>query len=419
MRVNPQPDSGPSPVLLVALALLSWPLAGCDAGPSSAVPTSSRRDSAGVVIVRNDAPRWPSEAGWELSQQPTLEIGEGLGTGGRAMYQFNGIQNALRLPDGRIAIADAGSRQIRIFDRAGLHALTLGGQGEGPGEFRSLSQIGSTSNGSIGAWDGNMRRLTFFDAEGSVSRTTEVSSIGGMEVPAIGWFADGSAVIAPGASPMEIMTLEPGRQRTSKPYLRVAPSGAVDTLLVLAGREELVEKAGEGQSVSFQSVLFGLDSYAAVGPRFIYSGDSGTFAIEQRTPAGTLKRIIQKSGSPRPVSEEELERARDAARDRQRQMADQLGTKLEAKDPPARTQHPFFDRLVVGEGGDLWVRQPGPENGPQEWLVFDEQGVWLGSVETPAGLRVTEIDDDYVLGVTTDDLGVQRVRMYALNTRSQ
>lgn len=398
------------PLPLLALALLS----GCDTAPSSDLSRSSRRDSAGISIVDNSAARWTGGEGWIVSAQPVLEIGEGLGSDDRKFYQFNGVQNALRLTDGRIAVADGGSRQIRIFDGSGRYVRTVGGQGEGPGEFTALSRIGSRRDGSIDAWDGNLRRLTSFGPEGSVTATTQVPSVGGMEVPATGWFADGSVVIAPSASPMEIMNLEPGGHRVPSPYLRVSPSsGMVDTLVILPGREQVV-KRGEGEhAVSFQLVLFGLDGYAAVGPRSFYSGDSGAFSIEQRAPDGTLERVIRKSGAPRAVSQEELAKALAAFRDQQRKIAEQFGISVETDDPPARTAHPYFDRLLADRSGNLWVRVPGAAEEPQTWLVFDAVGTWMGSVETPAGLEVTDIGDDYVLGVTTDALDVQRVRMYA------
>lgn len=421
MKSYPNLALGPLPILFVGiLAFVSLSLSGCEARSSTDVPETSHRDSAGVRIVENVAARWPSEpseARWQVSPQPTLEIGTGIGTGGQEAYQFNGVRNALRLPDGQVAIADAGSRQIRIFDEAGRHVRTLGGRGDGPGEFVALSTIGSVGDGSIGAWDGNRKRLTIFDARGAVAQTTDVPSIGGMQVRAVGWFADGSVVVEPSGNPMEIMGLEPGRHRIPRRYLRVTRSGTVDTLAVLAGREQVVER-GEGEGrVSFRNVVFGRDGYAAVGPHFFYSGDSGAFAIEQRTPPGILERIIRKAGDPRPVTQTDLEAALDGARERQREMVEQLGGSIDQDDPPARDEHPYFDFLVADGTGSLWVRlaDPDPENEPQRWLVFDQQGAWLGQAETPAGLHISDIGADYVLGVTTDDLDIQRVQMYGLS----
>ncbi|MEE8116503.1 MAG: hypothetical protein V3T28_05275 [Gemmatimonadales bacterium] len=65
--------------------------------------------------------------------------------------------------------------------------------------------------------------------------------------------------------------------------------------------------------------------------------------------------------------------------------------------------------------GYLWVerfRRLG-ESQP-EWLVFEPEGRWLGTVETPPGIRVTEIGAEYVLGIDRDELDVERVLLYEL-----
>ena len=51
---------------------------------------------------------------------------------------------------------------------------------------------------------------------------------------------------------------------------------------------------------------------------------------------------------------------------------------------------------------------------PSEWVVFDGSGRMLGSVTTPAGLEVTEIGEDFVLGIWRDELDVQHVQLYEL-----
>ena len=76
---------------------------------------------------------------------------------------------------------------------------------------------------------------------------------------------------------------------------------------------------------------------------------------------------------------------------------------------------PAFERLLVDDGGSLWVqRTPWPGAVPPEWDVFDAEGQMRGSVTMPAGFRATHIGGDFVLGVWTDDDGVEYVRTYGL-----
>lgn len=46
--------------------------------------------------------------------------------------------------------------------------------------------------------------------------------------------------------------------------------------------------------------------------------------------------------------------------------------------------------------------------------VFASDGTLLGRVPFPPGIEVLEIGTDYVLGVTEDELGVERVVLHGL-----
>jgi hypothetical protein len=76
---------------------------------------------------------------------------------------------------------------------------------------------------------------------------------------------------------------------------------------------------------------------------------------------------------------------------------------------------PFYERFRVDDDGNLWVLDYRLErDDPYVWSVFDPDGRWLGEVETPPGGRVTHVGSDFVLGVWTDELDVQQVRLYDL-----
>jgi hypothetical protein len=67
--------------------------------------------------------------------------------------------------------------------------------------------------------------------------------------------------------------------------------------------------------------------------------------------------------------------------------------------------HATHDELLGGSPGDVAAGR---------WSVFTPEGRWLGTARTPAGLRVTEIGADYVLGVAVDSLDVESVRLHAI-----
>lgn len=78
---------------------------------------------------------------------------------------------------------------------------------------------------------------------------------------------------------------------------------------------------------------------------------------------------------------------------------------------------PSYADLLGDGGGRLWLREfllPDEQARGERWTVFDADGRMLGTVATPAGLRVTEIGADYVLGVWKDEEDVEHVRLHRL-----
>ena len=76
---------------------------------------------------------------------------------------------------------------------------------------------------------------------------------------------------------------------------------------------------------------------------------------------------------------------------------------------------PALQNLKVDGEGNLWLEeyQAAPEVQPR-WALFDPQGRWLGTIDTPHGLRVTDLGSDYVLGIARDQLDTEHVRLYRL-----
>ena len=74
--------------------------------------------------------------------------------------------------------------------------------------------------------------------------------------------------------------------------------------------------------------------------------------------------------------------------------------------------HPGAERYTSGSGDVIRIRTipftrstriqeydlPGADRPNPLWTVFDPEGQVLGFVETPAGLRIYEIGEDYILG---------------------
>ena len=93
---------------------------GSDTGPQL---RSEVRDSAGVTIVENARPTTGSRLGWRVGEAPAVSIGT---LEGDEVYQLYAVEDAARLSDGRIAIANGGTGEIRFFSAAGRSSRPSG-----------------------------------------------------------------------------------------------------------------------------------------------------------------------------------------------------------------------------------------------------------------------------------------------------
>lgn len=392
--------------LLLASALAT----GCDPARDPA-GTSSSRDSSGVVIAENAGP--PPEPGpWRLSPEPVLEIGT---IEGDEAYVFGRIRGAVRLSDGRIAVADAGAPDLRIFDAEGRHVRTLGREGEGPGEFQGPSLLGALPGDTLVVVDGQLRRISLFHPDAGFIR----SATPGDEVPgflqAVGMFGSGAVVY--GSTVNEGGVAE-GFDRRPIEFRSLALDGRLSAELGTFPGYERVQalmSGDEGTAVMVGTAPFGKEAATAVGEHRFYCGVQDTWEINVLRPDGSLERLIRWNRPPRPVTDE------DVAAFVEDQVADLPDNDLAIRyrrlyrDAPVPALHPAHGSLRVDRLGWLWVQEARvSDDEPNRWILVDPEGRVAGAVDLPSRFTIEDVGADYVLGRQVDDLGVYYVRMYAL-----
>ena len=84
---------------------------------------------------------------------------------------------------------------------------------------------------------------------------------------------------------------------------------------------------------------------------------------------------------------------------------------------PIPERRPAAGDVRVDPLGYVWMaRYRGlPGRTPvSAWEIFDAEGRWLGSLETPAWKRILEIGEDYVFAVVADELDVEHPTLFPL-----
>jgi hypothetical protein len=394
---QPGARPGSAGAWLPLLALL-LPLVTCsDAGaPGSAEPIV--RDSAGVTIVEHPAGAGPAPTWRADFDAATALAGD-----------FFQVAGAFRLADGRIAVAERGERRITVFEPDGSRGPSFGGEGEGPGEFRQLNNVFRWPGDSILVFDIQLRRLTLFDHEGRVGRTfqlevTEEAPFGAVQ----GVHGDGT-ILATGFTQSPPGGPEDGRRRYPSPVHVFAPDGTLGPPIPFATDAESYYRTIEG-GFSLFPTLFARRTRAYAGPDFILRAANDAYEIRLHTLEGELRRIVRRTGVDRPITPQLRREAVERTLAGDRSNRDPAELRLILESMPVPETLPAFDRIVVDRHGRIWVEdyEPAPVE-RSTWRVFDAEGAMAAHAELPRRFQPMEIGDDYLLGVLTDELDVERV----------
>lgn len=366
----------------------------------------------GAAAPANGYDQLPTWSATELS----LEIG-GTGQPGHDLDRVRGVH---RLGDGRIVVANGGSSELRFFDGTGKFLSASGRQGNGPGEFASLSAIQRLAGDTIAALDIQLQRFTLFAPSGEFVRTVTVTARTERSYTgAIAVLADGRVLGE--KHPMEDYRETDGPvRRTPFAYGIIAPGSThFDTIAVVPGPEMYPGIGSEGgQSFpSLFSVQFGRESVVATDGSVIYVGTNEPEGVAVYRADGTRTGTIRMVTPPEPVTEEQRNQhvKETLARFEQARVSEQVKAEWRKNAEKLRFAgvFPDYERLLVGTDGTLWQEQPRRhEDEGRRFVVYDASGAAVGRVNCPDRFRPWQVGPDEIVGVWRDPDEVQRVRVY-------
>lgn len=407
--------------------------AGADQDPPGLQnPIASEiHDSAGIPIVENRAPAPGSRLGWVVGDAPVVSIGTRDATDA---FQFYRVGDATRLPGGRIVVANGGSNELLVFDADGNHLGAWAGEGDGPGEFWSLSTVRPWPGDSLIAGDSEQGRASIFDLSGTHGRTMSLRGPvdpATREVAAAGQAADDVPasvephVIRRVLPDGTLLTWTPrgyrqGFHRWESTYALMDTDGATRASLGNYLGIETLSAFYQQPDGNFAVIPlwhpFGKTTVTTAWGELAAIGDTQTYEIRAYRSDGSLARIVRRDHETRiPTQAEQYQAFRNrfaglSEEDREPRMT-------VAADVPLVESFPAYSRMRGDALGNLWVgefRLPEAAYEGALWTVFDAEGRVLGFVETPGGLSIFEIGGDYILGSTTDEMDVEYVQLWEL-----
>jgi hypothetical protein len=413
-------ERSPAPVgILGGLLLLTW---GCAAPDRDAAGRVEVTDSAGVRIVTSSGPAWGSGEGWRLDTAAVVVMGEEDGERGQ-LWQVTGVT---RLTDGRVAVLNSGSGEIRFFSREGRLLGAAGGMGGGPGEVQFAMGFSRGPGDTLVVLDNNGDRV-FFDARGNLIRELSFSRQAPDPDHPLYFTFD---------APLPDGTIL-GRDRPQEEERRPGTGWFRPVIHVVRkdGESHTVAEFGTYGEIQQEMLDVGSQSWPIVPPFArttavgfggddlrVVVGDNDRFELRVFDGNGTLLQLVRLTVEAPRVTDDEVEEWKE----RQRTSSWVEGQLPQLERGWAQMRVPeskpsFGSELGVSTHGYLWVAEyTDPQNRPSRLHLFDPQGAYLGDLGIPDGLsyfpRTLEMGPDYLLAVFMDDFDVETVRLYPIIT---
>lgn len=404
--------------LLVVLTLAACSEAGIPHPPSGTIT-----DSAGVRIVSNSDPLWGAGESWRVTSEPMLALGVVDTT--PVVQQFHRIEGVTRLSDGTIVVLNTGSGQLRAFDSIGRHRWSAGGLGFGPGEMndhqgKRLLRLPGDTLLVISELD-----WITFDRDGQLVDDRREPGEDGCK-----------RLTIPTASDRYLECHETKSDRVPGPVTGVShivriARDRVDSIGPFFLADGWRSHSGRVRTIWSPLGPKGTLRFARNEPVLLYARNDAYRIEFWDLAAGTLSMVVGRRTPRRARTKVEVAVAGPWGPDGPMPLGVD-DDRLSVVDSLSIVADFFLDEL-----GFLWVqREPSPSEGdegiPQEVFtpdgrerigtirnpsglhdVFRPDGVYLGTVKLPR-LGWIEIGADHVLGTSTDEWGIQYVRMFGL-----
>ncbi len=372
-------------------------------------------DSAGVRVVTHAAV--PDRPGpWVL--EPVITVGAADGADGPVFGAVTDVEIDGR---GRIALLDGPSQVIRLFDSGGAAVSVFGGPGDGPGELSRFAGSLVARGDTLTVVDWGRGARIRFDGQGVALESRPLPGPAGSR----SWWR---------------------RARDGEVWFRSLTRVVRDDGR-WGGDDRLFRLGGDGEPREvwvFRYPETDLGGPGAVRVPLVVDAPSWDVADDGGFAWVTLSdgrlRIHAPDGGLRLTTHRVAWSPEAATSAHRGPLVDALGLRLGALggDPAAARSMetdlpeslPGVTSVRAGPEGTWWVQRrgdlafvgPGAVNTPDPptawggpfWDVVGPDGRYRGTVALPPRTRLLRIREGRVIGVTVDDLGVERLAVWRL-----
>lgn len=335
-----------------------------------------------------------------LSSAPVVSIGGADVTG---PAQFAGVSSVWVAGDGAVWVADTQSQEIRVFGPDGAHRMTLGGRGDGPGEFQQVRLVRTPDPDVLAAIDGRAGRVTTYAASGEILGIDRWVAQTLVRPLGIGESGEVIGATEPG---IPISSFDDGTYQDSMRVLAWNDlEGSPDTIARAPGL-----KFAMAMDLARRMPLTAHPGISVRGADLLVAHPH-RFRIDV-IRAGSVVDSIGVVRAPRPVYRAIVDEAADFRREHFSERAATASISL-LDHPDLPDTLPGYDKIVVTGDGGVWARPWRVDRyATAIWDRFDRSGEFLGRVVTPPDFELHAVAGDRVTGVRRDEFGVEYLELY-------
>ena len=308
------------------------------------------------------------------------------------------------IEDGTMFLADRTEAVIHVYDASGEYQTTIGGKGEGPGEFLSISSV-KLHDGKLFALDTQQQRVSVFDAAGLGYIRSHTLGGGTQDL-------SGFPVAAEPLSGSRFLVLYNSMEREDEKFYRRymprildAEGNTIASDFIDFPPSEMLMLQSDNM-IRITSLPFMGESHIGFNQsEEIVTGFSDRFLFHVISLEGdTLRSIYHSKTLPALDRSEMLANIEDETSRKE----------ISAMDIPETKQ--AFETLYVDDENRFWISSPTEDTELNEWWVLAESGEKLAEFSRPASDRVVMVKDGYSYFMETDEeTGLQEVVKYGFD----
>jgi hypothetical protein len=299
-----------------------------------------------------------------------------------------------------IAVVDRRIEAVTFVDPKGVVTGQSGRAGEGPGEFRFIRGIGQCAPDTLFVWDHSSGRMNILGPDGAFLSA---------------YRPQGDPVDRYCASSRQFLVwtkyVNMGNPSADSPPLRAV------AVLLSAGGDSL---GSLGEIQAGQDWPLGAITQLAVSGTGIYMGTADTAVVSLYGRSGERLRSVDVGETRRATTAAEYDAALTSLISTVPGTAEQTASMREfmLKRFPMPKYLPAYRAIFTNGNGVLFVVTSPLGDNITELQAFDGVGASLGKIRIPADLEIFEIGTDYLLGMSVDAEGEQRLIVYSLTVNA-